>query len=183
VYGESLDDILGIVHAKDILAGPALAKGGSLRAVLRPAVFVPGTREVEDVLADMKRQKIHLAIVLDEFGGTAGLVTMEDLLEENRRPDLRRIRSTLGRAARRARRRGARHRGLGPDPRGQQRVRAGAGRPGLHDHRGFLFGAIGRLPRPGDQVAVKGAVFEIVEVEGRRVGTVRVLRRRGGRRG
>src|SRR5258706_15103627 len=82
VYGESLDDILGIVHAKDILAGLRSAKGGSLRAVLRPAVFVPGTREVEDVLADMKRQKIHLAIVLDEFGGTAGLVPMEDLLEE-----------------------------------------------------------------------------------------------------
>src|SRR5213593_307596 len=82
VYGESLDDILGIVHAKDILAGLRSAKGGSLRAVLRPAVFVPGTREVEDVLADIKRQKIHLAIVLDEFGGTAGLVTMEDLLEE-----------------------------------------------------------------------------------------------------
>src|SRR5207253_1838739 len=82
VYGESLDDILGIVHAKDILAGVRSAKGGRLPAVLRPAVFVPGTREVEDVLADMKRQKIHLAIVLDEFGGTAGLVTMEDLLEE-----------------------------------------------------------------------------------------------------
>src|SRR6266566_4561302 len=82
VYAESLDDILGVVHAKDILAGLRAAKGGTLRAVLRPAMFVPGTREVEDVLADMKRQKIHLAIVLDEFGGTAGLVTMEDLLEE-----------------------------------------------------------------------------------------------------
>src|SRR5260370_3425065 len=82
VYGDSLDDILGVVHAKDILVGLRSAKGGSLRAVLRPAVFVPGTREVEDVLADMKRQKIHLAIVLDEFGGTAGLVTMEDLLSE-----------------------------------------------------------------------------------------------------
>src|SRR6058998_3175232 len=62
VYGESLDDILGVVHAKDILAGVRSAKGGGLRAVLRPAMFVPGTREVEDVLADMKRQKIHLAI-------------------------------------------------------------------------------------------------------------------------
>src|SRR4029077_20670771 len=79
VYGESLDDILGVVHAKDILAGLRSLKGGGLRAVLRPGMFVPGTREVEDVLADMKRQKIHLAIVLDEFGGTAGLVTMEDL--------------------------------------------------------------------------------------------------------
>src|SRR5947209_2135179 len=82
VYAESLDDIVGLVHSKDILAGLRSAKGGTLRTVLRPAVFVPGTREVEDVLADMKRQKIHLAIVLDEFGGTAGLVTMEDLLEE-----------------------------------------------------------------------------------------------------
>src|SRR5881397_3658979 len=82
VYAETLDDIVGLVHSKDILAGLRSAKGGTLRAALRPAVFVPGTREVEDVLADMKRQKIHLAIVLDEFGGTAGLVTMEDLLEE-----------------------------------------------------------------------------------------------------
>src|SRR5207302_1016282 len=58
VYRESLDDIVGLVHAKDILAGVRSAKGGRLPAVLRPAVFVPGTREVEDVLADMKRQKI-----------------------------------------------------------------------------------------------------------------------------
>src|SRR5439155_1489666 len=82
VYRETLDDVVGLVHAKDILAGLRSAKGGSLRAVLRPAVFVPGTREVEDVLADMKRQKIHLAIVLDEFGVTAGLVTLVVLLEE-----------------------------------------------------------------------------------------------------
>src|SRR2546427_13287768 len=83
----SLDDILGIVHAKDILAGLRSAKGGSLRAVLRPAVFVPGTREVEDVLADMKRQKIHLAIVLDEFGGTAGLGTLGDPMGETAGPE------------------------------------------------------------------------------------------------
>ena len=50
--------------------------------IMRPPLFVPGTREVEDVLADMKRLKTHLAVVLDEYGGTAGLVTMEDLLEE-----------------------------------------------------------------------------------------------------
>src|SRR6266581_2856228 len=85
VYGESLDDIVGTVHAKDILralrAGGAGGAGG-VKTVLRPPLFVPGSREVEDVLADMKRQKVHLAIVLDEYGGTAGLVTMEDLLEE-----------------------------------------------------------------------------------------------------
>src|SRR5881409_1589338 len=180
VYRESLDDIVGLVHAKDILAGVRSAKGGRLQAVLRPAVFVPGTREVEDVLADMKRQKIHLAIVLDEFGGTAGLVTMEDLLEEI----VGQIYDEYDR------------------PSAETRAAPGEGAPLLpgamplrdvnqtygldrseEDYTtigGFLFGAIGRLQRPGDQVAVKGAVFEIVEVEGRRVGTVRVLRRGSG---
>src|SRR6185436_1974886 len=82
VYRESLDDIVGVVHAKDVLAGFRRDSQQLVAAAMRPPLFVPGTREVEDVLTDMKRQKAHLAIVLDEFGGTAGLVTMEDLLEE-----------------------------------------------------------------------------------------------------
>src|SRR6266566_2106302 len=82
VTGDSLDDVVGIVHAKDILRGLLSGSETPVQDIARPAFFVPGTREVEDVLADMKRQKVHLAIVLDEFGGTAGLVTMEDLLEE-----------------------------------------------------------------------------------------------------
>src|SRR6266545_645565 len=177
VYQESLDDIVGVVHAKDILAGLRSAKAGALRAVLRPAVFVPGTREVEDVLADMKRQKIHLAIVLDEFGGTAGLVTMEDLLEEI----VGQIYDEYDRPAGELR---AAPAGVAPIIAGSVPIREVNSAFGLElgdeDYTTigwFLFGAIGRLPRPGDQVAVKGAVFEIVEVEGRRVGTVRVLRR------
>src|SRR5881628_485561 len=177
VYRESLDDIVGLVHAKDILAGVRSAKGGRLQAVLRPAVFVPGTREVEDVLTDMKRQKIHLAIVLDEFGGTAGLVTMEDLLEEI----VGQIYDEYDR------------------PSGEVRPAAGGGEAPvvsgatpLRDVNhafglaldeadyttigGYLFGLLGRLPKVGDQVAVKGAVFEIVEMDSRRVGAVRVVR-------
>src|SRR5713101_1221657 len=177
VYGDSLDDILGVVHAKDILAGLRSAKGGSLRAVLRPAVFVPGTREVEDVLADMKRQKIHLAIVLDEFGGTAGLVTMEDLLEEI----VGQIYDEYDRPSGEP---------LRAPPAGAASVLAGA--TAIRDVNdalglqldegdyttigGYLFGVLGRLPKVGDQVAVKGAVFEIVEMDNRRVGAVRVLR-------
>src|SRR6058998_3460803 len=180
VYRESLDDIVGLVHAKDILAGVRSAKGGRLQAVLRPAVFVPGTREVEDVLADMKRQKIHLAIVLDEFGGTAVLVTMEDLLEEI----VGQIYDEYDRPSGELRVAPA---GVAPVIAGSVPIREVNSAFGLElgeqDYTtigGFLFGAIGRLPRPGDQVAVKGAVFEIVEVEGRRVGTVRVLRRGSG---
>ena len=177
VYAESLDDIVGLVHSKDILAGLRSAKGGTLRTVLRPAVFVPGTREVEDVLADMKRQKIHLAIVLDEFGGTAGLVTMEDLLEEivgqiydeYDRPTAE-LRAASG--------------GTAPVLSGATPVREVNEAYGLElDEKdyttigGYLFGALGRLPKVGDRVAVKGAVFEIVEMEGRRVGTLRLLQR------
>src|SRR5213596_4239463 len=176
VYGESLDDIVGLVHAKDILAGLRSAKGGSLRAVLRPAVFVPGTREVEDVLADMKRQKIHLAIVLDDFGGPAGLVTMEDLLEEI----VGQIYDEYDRPA------AAVKQSATPDA-----ASVLAGSTPLRDVNdafgleldvgdyttigGYLFGALGRLPRVGDQVAVPGAVFEIVEMDGRRVGAVRLV--------
>jgi magnesium and cobalt exporter, CNNM family len=184
VYRESLDDIVGLVHAKDILAGLRSAKGGTLQAVLRPAVFVPGTREVEDVLADMKRQKIHLAIVLDEFGGTAGLVTMEDLLEEI----VGQIYDEYDRPMA----------GGGGGGGSETRAAPGEGAPVLsgampvrdvndtygleideEDYTtigGYLFGALGRLPNVGDRVSVKGAVFEIVEMEGRRVGRVRLWR-------
>jgi CBS domain containing-hemolysin-like protein len=180
VYGDSLDDILGVVHAKDILAGLRSAKGGSLRAVLRPAVFVPGTREVEDVLADMKRQKIHLAIVLDEFGGTAGLVTMEDLLEEIVGQIYDEYDQSSGELP-------VSTAGAAPVIAGATPIRDVNDGFSLElDEReyttigGFLFGAIGRLPKVGDQVAVKGAVFEIVEMEGRRVGAVRVVKRAPG---
>src|SRR5438876_8390069 len=177
VYGESLDDILGVVHAKDILAGLRSAKGGTLRGALRPAMFVPGTREVEDVLADMKRQKSHLAIVLDEFGGTAGLVTMEDLLEEivgQIYDEYDRPTGDLVRAA---------AAGEAPLVSGSTPIRDVNGAFGLQldegDYTtigGYLFGVLGRLPKVGDQVAVKGAVFEIVEMDSRRVGAVRVVR-------
>jgi len=165
------------VHAKDILAGVRSAKGGGLRAVVRPAMFVPGTREVEDVLADMKRQKSHLAIVLDEFGGTAGLVTMEDLLEEivgQIYDEYDRPTGDLVRAA---------AAGEAPLVSGSTPIRDVNGAFGLQldegDYTtigGYLFGVLGRLPKVGDQVAVKGAVFEIVEMDSRRVGAVRVVR-------
>lgn len=83
VYRETLDDIVGMVHSKDLLR--ILRKPPAdftLQQIVRTVHVVPGSREVEEVLSDFKRRKEHLAIVLDEFGGTAGMVTMEDLLEE-----------------------------------------------------------------------------------------------------
>jgi CBS domain containing-hemolysin-like protein len=176
VYGESLDDIVGTVHAKDILRGLRATPAKTVKEIARPAFFVPGTREVEDVLTDMKRQKVHLAIVLDEFGGTAGLVTMEDLLEEIVGPIYdeydRPVAPTPKAAA-----------GTGGTPviAGSAEIRDVNRQFGLTlddtDYTtigGFLFGTLGRLPKVGDRITVSGAAFEIVEMDGRRVGKTRV---------
>jgi magnesium and cobalt exporter, CNNM family len=182
VYRESVDDIVGTVHAKDVLR--ALRRGdgpATLEGILRPPLFVPGTREVEDVLADMKRQKNHLAIVLDEYGGTAGLVTMEDLLEEivgQIYDEYDRLPPEGGTATGGA---------PGQPPVG---VIAGSSEIGevnesyglqLDDADyttigGLIFGSLGRLPRAGDTVTLAGATFEVLEMEGRRVGKVKVTR-------
>lgn len=83
VYEETIDHIKGLLYAKDLLA---LAQGGeterSLAAILRPAYFVPESKKAGDLLTDLQQRKIHLAVVVDEYGGTAGLVTIEDLIEE-----------------------------------------------------------------------------------------------------
>src|SRR3954462_12813284 len=171
VYTESLDEIVGVVHTKDILTALRSKPGVTVRSIMRPPMFVPGTREVEDVLADMKRLKTHLAVVLDEYGGTAGLVTMEDLLEEI----------------------------VGPiydehDP--QDRVGPTDGAPRLdgsmpisdfnteYDEAlddteyntigGYVFGQIGRLPRAGDRVPIGTRTLEVVDMDGRRVRTLRL---------
>jgi len=84
VYQESKDDIVGVIHDRELLI--ALANGSlahaTVRSLMRPAVHVPETKKISDLLREMQRDKFSLAIVVDEYGGTAGLVTMEDLLEE-----------------------------------------------------------------------------------------------------
>ncbi|MGE5577541.1 MAG: hemolysin family protein [Syntrophothermus sp.] len=84
VYEETIDNIIGILYAKDLLK---LVDCGELsdktaRNIMRPAHYIPETKRVDDLLREMQRKKVHIAIVLDEYGGTAGLVTIEDILEE-----------------------------------------------------------------------------------------------------
>jgi len=174
VFVDSLDEIVGVVHAKNILTALRQAPGTTVREIMRPPLFVPGTREVEDVLADMKRLKVHLAIVLDEYGGTAGLVTMEDLLEEI----VGEIFDEYDPAE-----------GMPVDPAGGSTLEGAmpisefnaeyATQLDDADYTtlgGFLFGQLGRLPKPGDQIPTGELTFEIVEMDGRRVKTVRVVK-------
>jgi CBS domain containing-hemolysin-like protein len=171
----SLDDIAGIVHAKDVLAAlRAAGTPATLAELMRPVHFVPGSREVEDVLADMKLMRVHMVIVLDEFGGTAGLVTMEDLLEEI----VGQIYDEYDRPA------PGRPSGMIAPP--------GAALPGnltldevntrcalalaSEDYTtlgGYLFGKLGRLPKVGDRIPVDGGSFEILTMDGRRVSEAR----------
>jgi len=84
VYREQLDDVIGMIHIKDVFT--ILARGetppGDWTVLMRQPLYVPQTRNALDVLADMRAQRMHLAIVVDEFSGTDGLITIEDLVEE-----------------------------------------------------------------------------------------------------
>jgi CBS domain containing-hemolysin-like protein len=174
VYEDTIDNIVGLVLAKDLI--PILRSPPpdfSLRAIMRPVHVVPGSREVEEVLADFKRLKEQLAIVLDEYGGTAGLVTMEDLLEEivgeildeyDEPPDV------------------PERAGVdliivpGSSNISELNERFGLNVPddSYTTIGGFVFGALGRLPVAGDRTTAGGAVFTVRAMDGRRIDSLAV---------
>ena len=174
VYEESIDNVVGLLLAKDLL--PVLHHPPaefSLRDVMRPVHVVPGSREVEEVLADFKKLNEHMAIVLDEYGGTAGVVTMEDLLEEI----VGEIRDEYD------------------EPPAPEALTAGdvtlvPGSMNIDEFNerfalaiseadyttigGYVFGALGRLPVVGDRVTAGGATFTVKALDGRRIETLAV---------
>ena len=83
IFGEGIDDVIGIVYAKDLMRAERDGHGdGVVAELMRSAKFVPETKRVADLLPEMQAERVHMAIVVDEYGGTAGIVTLEDLLEE-----------------------------------------------------------------------------------------------------
>lgn len=83
VYHDTVDQIVGLVHVKDLLSGFREGRlEGTVRDFTRPAYFVPDSKRLDDLFREMRREQVHMAIAVDEYGGTAGLVTIEDLLEE-----------------------------------------------------------------------------------------------------
>lgn len=178
VFEGSIDNIVGIVLAKDLL--PALRpvddaeRVFSLRQLVRPAHFIPGTREVEEVLSDFKRLKEHMAIVLDEYGGTAGVVTMEDLLEEI----VGEILDEHDERDEPAQARGGEVLVPGDLNIGELNERLGLAVPEdeFATIGGYLFGTLGRVPRVGDHVTAGGATFAVRSVEGRRAEQIAVKR-------
>ena len=177
MFDGTLDNIVGMVHAKDLLRvlryRPATF---TVRDVMREVHVIPGSREVEEVLADFKRLKEHMAVVLDEYGGTAGVVTMEDLLEEIVGEILDEYDEGPSSCSARRRRGDAGGRG---DEVGDVNEQHGLQVPedSYTTVGGYVFGALGRLPEVGDRVRGGGATFMVRAMDGRRIETLALERR------
>ena len=177
VYEETIDNVQGLLYAKDLL--PYLREGRSdvpLRNILRQAYFIPETKKASDLLPDLQQRRVHMAVVVDEYGGVAGLVTIEDLLEEivgeiqdeydteepfvefisdneyvfDARVDLDDLNRLMDVA-------------LPTDD--------------SDTLGGFIYTELGKVPAVGDQVAFADMDFTVESVAGRRIKKVRVERR------
>jgi len=182
VYNESVDEIVGILYAKDLL--PFLKDGPSarpnLRALLRTPVFVPESMTIDDLLHELQRRKVHIAIVLDEYGGTAGLVTIEDLLEEIvgeiqdeydvEEPMIVRLTENEARVDGRA---------AVDDLEELFDTQLSLEDEDEYDTvGGLVYHRIGGVPNPGDEIDVDGLHLTVESTDGRRVAKVLVSRRR-----
>ncbi len=179
VYRDTTDDIVGVLLAMDVLlrTDEERARPFALADYVREALYVPSTRAAERVLDDLRRTRAHLAVVLDEYGGTAGIVTLEDLVEE--------VVGDINDEYDQREREAFEHDG----------VLELAGSLSLVDARsdykldvpegdwttlgGYVFSAVGHLPRVGERAAYPGGELEVVAMDGRRVAAVRVHRRDG----
>jgi CBS domain containing-hemolysin-like protein len=173
VYRESLDDVVGVFLAKDLWLHSGDAPF-NLADFVREPMYVPDSRPAERVLDDLRRTRAHMAVVLDEYGGTAGIVTMEDLVEEV----VGDISDEYDFASR------------------ESVVTDGvlelAGSLSLIDVRsdyripipegdwttlgGYAFAKLGRLPRMGDRIPIPGGEMEVVAMDGRRIAALRIHR-------
>jgi CBS domain containing-hemolysin-like protein len=177
VYGQGIDDIVGIVYAKDLMRAEREGKGDQpVSTIMRDAQFTPESKKVSELMREMQAGKYHMAMVVDEFGGTAGLVTLEDLIEElvgeitdeydveetpvekfadgtvvvNARMPVDEVNELLGEAEL-------------PEGEGWDTV------------GGLLYSLLGHVPVEGEAADVDGHRLVAERVQGRRIGRVRIL--------
>jgi CBS domain containing-hemolysin-like protein len=173
VYGESLDDVVGVLLAKDLWLKP-LTVPFDLARLMRKPLYVPDNRPAERVLDDLRRTRAHMAVVLDEFGGTAGIVTLEDLVEEV----IGDINDEYDAAVRYAVETDGILELAGSmslvDVRNDYHLRIPEGE--WTTLGGYTFSTLGRVPHVGDRAPFPGGQLEVVAMDGRRVAALRVHR-------
>jgi magnesium and cobalt exporter, CNNM family len=176
VYEQGIDDIAGIVYAKDLMRAMRDGKGDEqVRNLVRPARFVPETKRVAELLPEMQKEKAHMAIVVDEYGGTAGLVTLEDLIEElvGEIVDEYDVEESP----------------VEPLPNGDVRVNARMPIDELNELLqvefpegdydtvgGLVYNLLGHVPTEGETVDYDGHSLRAEKVQGRRIGRVRITK-------
>ena len=175
VYRENLDNIVGIAHSRDLLA--VLGKANpeaELSQTLRPAFFIPESKHLDDLLEELQEKALQMAIVVDEYGGTEGLVTMEDLLEEivgeiedefSHVEDPEVIRNPDGSALVDA--------GVSTDEVGEL-FGTEIETPEVDTVGGYVYRSLGRIPQVGDSLRVDGLRIEVVSMLGRRLRKLRI---------
>ena len=179
VYEDNIDNICGILYAKDLLKvlrekGRTASNQIQLSDLVRPAMFTPESKKVDELLEEMQKRRMHMAIVIDEYGGTAGLVTIEDILEEI----VGEIQDEYDQAE-------------------EPMIQPAAGNEWIIDARanlsdvndllksdlplgesdtlgGFIYNQLGKVPLPGDEVDHQNVHLKVMNVAGRRIGKVRV---------
>jgi len=177
VYRDNLDNVVGVVFVKDLVALPPGTEP-PLKTLMRSAYFVPESKRVSELLKDLQRRQAQLAIVLDEYGGTAGLVTVEDLLEEI----VGEIRDEYDVESETVTDEGN---GVfvfsGKVSVDEVRDRLGITieREGFETLGGYLLAQLGRMPYVGETFEAGELAVEVLEVERRRITKVRVRRRTG----
>jgi putative hemolysin len=174
VHEGQIDDVEGIAYTKDLVRAERVGRGGEpVRALARPAVFVPESKVVSALLRQMQEEKIHMAIVVDEYGGTAGLVTLEDLLEELvgeiidefdvEEPSVEQCADGSVVVS-------ARYTVDDADELLGSQLPQGT----WDTVGGLMLDRVGRVPDEGDSVEVDGFRLTALDVHGRRIGRVRI---------
>ncbi len=177
IFQGNIDNVVGLLYAKDLLrAWKDAGQGGQLSDLMRPAYFAPETKKADALLAELQQKRIHMAVVVDEYGGTAGIVTLEDIVEEivgEIRDEYDVNEESLF-----------------------ERINAGEyvfdARINLNEVNellelhlptsesdslgGFIYGQLGHVPAAGEKVPADQATFEVLSVTGRRIRKVRALR-------
>ncbi len=176
VYEETIDNIVGILYAKDLIRYVGDGEDFDLRSVLREAMMVPESKNVGELLAEFKARKVHLAVVLDEYGGTAGLVTIEDIIEElvgeiqdeyeqaEQIPQIQRVDPQTLRVDAR----------VDIDDLNDE---LGVDLPEDEDYDtvgGFVFSTLGHIPKTGETFDYRGLRFTVTDAERTRVIRVEV---------
>ncbi len=177
VWEQNQDTILGILHTKDLLVARVRSETPTLRQLLRPVHFLPESKSVDEALREFREQRVHLAVVVDEYGGTAGIVTMEDILEEI----VGEIRDEFDQEGERIRVLDDHHVVL--DPRvdlDDLNEELGITLPTQDSDTlgGFLYAELGKVPSRGDSVEYEGLRFTIDRVERQRMLQVTLVSKR-----